>query len=64
MSAFNNTTRQAIYAARRSSGRARAICGSYAAFERAKQWWRQEHPDASPREYELAMLELARTMGV
>ena len=64
MSAFDNSTRQAIYAARRSSGRARLICDAYAAFERAKQWWKQENPDASPREYELAMRELARRMGV
>ena len=36
----------------------------YASFERAKQHWIANHPNATPAEYEAAMQRLARKFGV
>jgi hypothetical protein len=36
----------------------------WAAYERAKQQWVWQHPEATHEEYEAAMLEIARRLGV
>jgi hypothetical protein len=64
MSTFNNQTRKQIYGARRTTARSQSICGSYAAFESAKSAWREQHPGATTREYELAVMDLAKRYKV
>ena len=58
------TLNQALYASIRSAARTRSVCSRYARYEAWKAHWVATHPDASSREYELAMQSIAKQCGV
>jgi hypothetical protein len=40
------------------------LCGDYQQYEQLKREWVDSHPDATPEEYEQAMLALAEQEGI
>lgn len=53
-----------IYAQRLSEQHSRSICSGFANYERRKSEWKASHPDASPGEFDAAMMRIARECGV
>jgi hypothetical protein len=64
MTPYTRDMRRAIYPARRASQRSQDTCDLFALYEARKQAWSQQHPGASSFEYQRAVEQITREVGV